>query len=158
MNLVLNRAVVVDSDWPFDSLLQSLWLWRWLPHRLSKRQSLSTTTVLFRTTFTRTINLNLLLKWLLGSNLSQWCFTSHESQTSESAVRRRGPTVFRPYPRRTVCRCHYKAALKDPECCSCQGLNTRPPAQQTGALPTELTRRCLMLPSNRQGRYEYMKL
>ena len=38
----------------------SLWLWRWLPHRLSKRQSLSTTTVLFRTTFTRTIKLNLL--------------------------------------------------------------------------------------------------
>ena len=41
-------------------------------HRLSKRQSLSTTTVLFRTTFTWTIKLNLLLKWLLGSNLSQW--------------------------------------------------------------------------------------
>ena len=39
-------------------------------HRLLKRQSLSTTTVLFRTTFTRTIKLNL-LKWLLGSNLSQ---------------------------------------------------------------------------------------
>ena len=39
----------------------SLWLWRWLPHRLSKRQSLSTTTVLFRTMFTRMINLNLLL-------------------------------------------------------------------------------------------------
>ena len=38
----------------------SLWLWRWLPHRLSKRQSLPTTTVLFRTTFTRTIKLNLL--------------------------------------------------------------------------------------------------
>ena len=34
--------------------------------------TLSTTTVLFRTTFTRTIKLNLLLKWLLGSNLSQW--------------------------------------------------------------------------------------
>ena len=33
----------------------------WLPYRLSKRQSLSTTTVLFRTTFTRTIKLNLLL-------------------------------------------------------------------------------------------------
>ena len=49
----------------------SLWLWRWLPHRLSKRQSLSTTTLLFRTKFTRTIKLNLLLKWLLGSNLSQ---------------------------------------------------------------------------------------
>ena len=40
----------------------SLWLWRWLPHRLSKRQSLSTTTVVFRTTFTRTIKLNLLEK------------------------------------------------------------------------------------------------
>ena len=37
----------------------SLWLWRWLPHRLSKRQSLSTTTVLFRATFTLTIKLNL---------------------------------------------------------------------------------------------------
>ena len=35
--------------------------WRWLPHRLSKRQSLPTKTVLFRTTFTRTIKLNLLL-------------------------------------------------------------------------------------------------
>ena len=32
------------------------------PHRLSKRQPQSTTTVLFRTTFTRTIKLNLLLK------------------------------------------------------------------------------------------------
>ena len=52
----------------------SLWLWRWLLHRLSKRQSLSTTTVLFRTTFTRTIKLNLLLKWLLGSDLSQQLF------------------------------------------------------------------------------------
>ena len=56
-----------------------LWLWRWLPHRLSKRQSLSTATVPFRTTFTRTIKLNLLLKWLLSLNLSQsvnivtWC-------------------------------------------------------------------------------------
>ena len=29
------------------------------------------TTVLFRTTITRTIILNLLIKWLLGSNLSQ---------------------------------------------------------------------------------------
>ena len=38
----------------------SLWLWSRLPHSLSKHQSLSTTTVLFRTTFTRTIKLNLL--------------------------------------------------------------------------------------------------
>ena len=39
-----------------------------------------------------------------------------------------------------------KAALssqlfKDPKCWSGRGLNPRPPAQQTGALPTELTRR-----------------
>ena len=45
-------------------LVNSLWLWRWLSHRLSKRQSLSTTTVLFRTTFTRTIKLNLLFRQL----------------------------------------------------------------------------------------------
>ena len=31
--------------------------------------------------------------------------------------------------------------LKDPECWSGRGLNPRPPAQQTGALPSELTRR-----------------
>ena len=48
----------------------SLWLWRWLPHRLSKRQSLSTTTVLFRTTFTRTIKLNLLKYWKSCANWS----------------------------------------------------------------------------------------
>ena len=38
-----------------DWQLLSTWLWRWLPHRLSKRQS--PTTVLFRTTLTRTITL-----------------------------------------------------------------------------------------------------
>ena len=53
------------------STYKSLWLWRWQPHRLSKRQTLSTTTVLFRTTFIRTIKLNLLMKWLMGSNLSR---------------------------------------------------------------------------------------
>ena len=59
--------------------------------------------------------------------------------------------VFRPYPGRlesvNICRCHYKAALSsrlfnDPECWSGRGLNPRPSARQTGALPTELTRRC----------------
>ena len=39
---------------------------------MSKCQSPSTTTVLLRTAFTRMIILNLLLKWLLGSNLSQY--------------------------------------------------------------------------------------
>ena len=58
---------------PRDScrILELTWK-RWLPHRLSKHQSLSTTTVLFRSSFTRMIRLNLLLKWLLGSNLSQF--------------------------------------------------------------------------------------
>jgi len=46
------------------------WLWRWLPLRLSKRQS--STTVLFRTTLTRTITLYELLI-LLGSNHLQLC-------------------------------------------------------------------------------------
>ena len=82
VNVVLNRTVFIDSDLRFDNLcgshLQSqkmttVQVWRWLPHRLSKSQSMSTTTVLFRTTFTQTIKRNLLLKWLLGSNLSQWC-------------------------------------------------------------------------------------
>ena len=39
----------------------SLWLWRWLPHRLSKRRSLSTT-VLFRTNLTRASMLHQLMK------------------------------------------------------------------------------------------------
>ena len=48
-----------------DWQLLFTWLWRWLPHRLSKHQS--PTTVLFRTTLTRTITLHELLI-LLGSN------------------------------------------------------------------------------------------
>ena len=44
----------------------SLWLWRWLLYRLSKHQSLSTTTVLFNTTFTQTIILNVLMKRIPG--------------------------------------------------------------------------------------------
>ena len=42
----------------FQSWYNSFWRWRWLLHRLSKHQSLSTTTVLFRTTFTQTLILN----------------------------------------------------------------------------------------------------
>ena len=38
------------------------WLWRVLPHRLSRHPSLSTTTVLFKTTLDRTIKLNPLMK------------------------------------------------------------------------------------------------
>ena len=46
------------------------WLWRWLPLRLSKRQS--PTAVLFRTTLTRTITQYELLM-LLGSNHLLYC-------------------------------------------------------------------------------------
>ena len=53
VNVVLNRSVVVDSDWRFDNLYGS---------HLQGQSELSTTTVPFRTTFTRTIKLNLLLK------------------------------------------------------------------------------------------------
>ena len=42
---------------------------RRLPHRLSKRRSLSTTTVLFRTTFTRTIIPNLFMKLLITDTI-----------------------------------------------------------------------------------------
>ena len=74
------RPIIWRLNWPIGSITRvknhqrtwynSLWLWRWLPYRLSKCQSLSTG-VLFRTTFTRMIKLNLLMKWLLVSNLSQ---------------------------------------------------------------------------------------
>ena len=50
-----------------------IWLWRWLLHSLSKCQSLSITTVLFRTTFTWTIILNLRNLWN-----DSWVQTSHK--------------------------------------------------------------------------------
>ena len=52
-------------------MIQLTWLWRWQPQRLLKCQSLSIT-VLFRTTITWMIILNLLMERLLGSNLSQF--------------------------------------------------------------------------------------
>ena len=57
-------SVIIRFDNLSGSDLQP-WLWRWLPLRLSKGQS--PTTVLFRTTLTRTITLYELLI-LLGSN------------------------------------------------------------------------------------------
>ena len=87
------------------------------------------------------------LRPLLFSNSDVGTFTFHKNKAGKVLC-----TVFRPYPRRleslTICRCLItKAALssrlfKDPECWSGRGLNPRPPARQTGALPTELTRRC----------------
>ena len=55
----------------------SLWLWRWLPLRLSKRQSLSTTTLLFRTTFIRTIILNLSFAVQAGDHLRSRIILGH---------------------------------------------------------------------------------
>ena len=52
--VISNQSIITSSD------VIQLTLTLTLPHRLSKRHSLSTTTVLFRTTFTRTIKLNLL--------------------------------------------------------------------------------------------------
>ena len=75
--------------------------------------------------------------------------TSHGFITCARAYETR-PTVYRLYPRRleslTVCRCYYKGStfssvIKDCECWSGRALNLRPPAQQTGAYPIELTGR-----------------
>ena len=72
------------------------------------------------------------LRPLVFSNSGVGSFTSHKNQICVSAVR----LNLR----------FFKAALstqlfKDPECWSGRGSNPWPPAQQTGALPTELTRR-----------------
>ena len=74
--LTIENFLTVTID-----VINSLWLWRWLPHRLS------TTTVLFRTTSTRTIIHNLLLNWLLvGSNLSQHYNNDHKLTSVASFV------------------------------------------------------------------------
>ena len=67
--IVLNDQTYNNIDW------QTLftWLWRWLPLRLSKRQS--PTTVLFRTTLTRTITQYELL-WCIVVLLPQKRFLS----------------------------------------------------------------------------------
>ena len=74
--------------------------------------------------------------------------TSHRFFITGARACEKGPTVYRPYPRRlesqTVCRSSAdvitKAVLspqlfKDPEGWSGLGLNLEPPAQQTGAYP-----------------------
>ena len=88
----------------------------------------------------------------------QWCgFFYVPQEPDKCKCCETGPTVFCPYPRRleslTVCRCHYNGSaifsvIKDPECRSGRGSNPWPRAQQTGALPTELTRRQLFMMIN----------
>ena len=75
VNIFLNRAVFVDSDWHFDNLCGS--------HLQSqKRQSLSTKTVLFRTTFTQTIKLNLILSTLVIES----CYNLFTTHTATSKI------------------------------------------------------------------------
>ena len=67
-----------------------------------------------------------------------------------------GPTIYRPYPRRldSLTIIITKAALspqlfKDSEYWSGRGLNLRPPARESGALPTEPTGRRLSMVKGR---------
>ena len=78
------------------------WLWWWLLLRLSKRQSLSPTTVLFRTTLTRTITLHNRLS-LQGSNpllynnkiCTNLCYTlAKPSEISMSPTETSSPFLF----------------------------------------------------------------
>ena len=60
-----SRPITSRISWPMTSatgvlivstdVTQITWLWRWLPLRFSKRQSMSSQTVFLRTTLTRTI-------------------------------------------------------------------------------------------------------
>ena len=77
------RPVTWRRNWPIRSITRiqyhqltrynSLWLWRWLVCTLSKRQSL-TTTVLFRTTLTRTIIFHLFMinNYFIVRSLETW--------------------------------------------------------------------------------------
>ena len=99
VNVVLNRTVVVDSDWRFDNLSGSYLqcgqahgtkLWQ-DDYRTDCRNvsHTSTTTVLFKTMFTRAIKLNLLLLFLLlckiflkAKQSSVWfCVTAPDTRT-----------------------------------------------------------------------------
>ena len=66
-------------------LLDLLYCQNWQIYNISFNSSLSTT-VLFRTTHTRTIILNLRMKWLLGSNLSQFLIPQLETEETGDSV------------------------------------------------------------------------
>ena len=68
-----SRPITSRISWPmtsttgvlivFTDVTEITWLWRWLPLRLSKPQSMSSQTVLLRTAFTRTIVLHFIMKY-----------------------------------------------------------------------------------------------
>ena len=76
-----SRPITSRISWPITSttgvfivstdVTQITWLWRWLPLRLSKRQSMSSQTVLLRTTLTRTIVLYFMICWSIR-NVEDW--------------------------------------------------------------------------------------
>ena len=71
-NQINNQSIIPSTD----VIQLTLTLKMTTAQVLKTSVSVNLTTVLFRTTVTRTFNLNLLLKWLLGSNLSQVTFNS----------------------------------------------------------------------------------
>ena len=75
VNVVLNRAVFVDSVWRFDNLCGSNLL-------KSKTSVTVNKTVLFRTTFTQTITLYLLLSTLFIESCYN-LFTTHTATSPE---------------------------------------------------------------------------
>ena len=89
------------------------------------------------------------LRPLLFSHSDVGSFTSHKNKSVK--VLRDGTYSFSSLSEKTRKSNHLQMSLqrqhfllsyfKDPECWSGGGLNPRPPARQTDALPTELTRR-----------------
>ena len=71
--ILRKKPTVLQSKYHQLTWYNSLRLWRWVRHRLSKRQSLLTTTVLFGTTFTRTIKHNLLLQGFVWEKTYRFC-------------------------------------------------------------------------------------
>ena len=90
---LLNMLVFWVISLPWLSVLilivsTSSWLWRWLPLRLSKRQSKSLQTVLLRTTLTRMIIIYVLISsWHLDLD----CIIINSASRSSAAIASNSP-------------------------------------------------------------------